>query len=207
MSQVIDFICIRIQAELEKFGKTQTLPHDLLDGVYSIEDIQSCKKHFTAKQKRLAEKIIKEYDEKTGESLDSLKAALKREYSALVNQSRTRDEKFRFDHITVKYRPWLNPVRALYYEARDMTRRYDPTSEHDVWLSGLLTDLEFSNSLLDAMEHDVKKLERIVKRYYWPILKHDAGIPLELFHAKQLIKDGRYYAQFFYNLQSWEPDE
>ena len=88
-----------------------------------------------------------------------------------------------------------------------MTRRYDPTSEHDVWLSGLLTDLEFSNSLLDAMEHDVKKLERIVKRYYWPILKHDAGIPLELFHAKQLIKDGRYYAQFFYNLQSWEPDE
>lgn len=207
MSEIIDFICVRIQSELEKFSKTQTLPHDLLDGIYTIEDIEKCKKHFTPRQTRLADKIIKEYDLKTGESLESLKLALKKEYAGLVLQSRTRDKMFTFDHIMKKYRTQINPIRALYYEARDVTRRYNPTSEHDVWLTGLVTDLEFSNSLLDALEADIKRLERIIKRYYWPILKHDSGIPLELFHARQLIKDGRYYAQFFYNLQSWEPEE
>jgi len=70
LPEVIDFICVRIQAELEKFSKTTTLPHDLLDGVYTIEDIESCKKHFTKRQIRLANKIIKEYDRQTGESLN-----------------------------------------------------------------------------------------------------------------------------------------
>ena len=207
MPEVIDFICVRIQSELTKFSKTKTLPHDLLDGVYTIEDIESCKHHFTARQIRLADKIIKEYDRQTGESLDSLKAALKKEYAALTRQSRTRSRNFSFPHVLKRYRKNINPIRALYYDARDMTRRYDPTSDHHLWLSSLLTDLEFNNSLLDALEADVKRLERIIKRYYWPILKHDVGIPLELFHARQLIKDGRYYAQFFYNLQNWEPEE
>lgn len=207
MPEVIDFICVRIQAELEKFSKTKTLPHDLLDGVYTIEDIETCKHHFTARQIRLADRISKEYDRKTGESLESLKAALKKEYAALTKQSRTRSGDFSFPHVLNRYRKGINPIRALYYDARDMTRRYDPTSEHHLWLSSLLTDLEFNNSLLDALEADVKRLERIIKRYYWPILKHDVGIPLELFHARQLIKDGRYYAQFFFNLQTWEPGE
>ena len=207
MPEVIDFICVRIQSELEKFSKTGTLPHDLLDGVYTIEDIESCKKHFTKRQVRLANKITKEYDRQTRESLDSLKSALKKEYAALTRQSRTRSGDFTFPHIIKKYRPGINPIRALYYDARDMTRRYNPTSDHHIWLVGLLTDLEFNNSLLNALEADVKRLERIIKRYYWPILKHDTGIPLELFHARQLIKDGRYYAQFFHNLQKWEPEE
>ena len=207
MPEIIDFICVRITSELEKFAKTSTLPHDLLDGVYTIEDIESCKHHFTARQIRLANKITEQYDKQTGDSLDSLKLALKKEYAALTRQLRTRSSDFTFPHIINKYRPSINPIRALYYDARDMTRRYDPTSEHHLWLSSLLTDLEFNNSLLDALEADIKRLERIIKRYYWPILKHDSGIPLELFHARQLIKDGRYYAQFFYNLQTWEPEE
>jgi hypothetical protein len=206
LSTIIDFICIRIQSELEKYAKTSTLPAGLLDGVFTIDDIEGCMQHFTARQTRIARKIIKDYNKRTGESLESLKEALKKEYTGLVKNARTRDPQFSFPQILRKYRADINPIRALYYDARDMVRRYDPTSEHHVWLSGVVTDLQFSNALLDALESDLKKIERFIKRYYWPILQHDPSIPLELFHARQVSKDGKFYAQFFFDLQSWEPE-
>tara|TARA_R110000803_G_scaffold25524_8_gene61024 strand:- start:581 stop:1204 length:624 start_codon:yes stop_codon:yes gene_type:complete len=207
LSKIIDFICIRIQSELEKYDITGTLPAGLLDGIWTIDDVEGCMIHFTAKQTSIAKKIILEYNEHTGESLDSLKQALKREYVALLQYGRSRDPQFAFPQILKKYRNDINPIRALYYDTRDMVRRYDPTSEHHMWLSEVVTDLEFNNKLLDAIESDLKKVEKFIKRYYWPILQHDDGIPLELFHARQMSKDAKFYAGFFFDLQSWEPDQ
>ena len=206
MSDVIDFICIRITSELDKYQRTKTLPHDLLDGEYTVEDIESCKANFSKKHQKLADKVIKEYNSKINESFDSLKIALRKEYSMLVKTARTRDPKFTFKHLTA-YRPGINPIRALYYETREVVRRFNPEDEKHIWLTGLVTDKIFNNEILDALEHDIKRLERILKRYYWPLLKHEDNVPLELFHVRQLIKDARHYYNFFFSLQHWMPDE
>ena len=118
----------------------------------------------------------------------------------LVKTARTRDPKFTFKHLTA-YRPDINPIRALYYETREVVRRFNPEDEKHIWLTGLVTDKIFNNDILDALEHDIKRLERILKRYYWPLLKHEDNVPLELFHVRQLIKDARHYYNFFFSLQ------
>ena len=178
----------------------------MLDGVYTVEDIESCKTNFSKKHQKLADKVIKEYNSKINESFDSLKIALRKEYSMLVKTARTRDPKFTFKHLTA-YRPDINPIRALYYETREVVRRFNPEDEKHIWLTGLVTDKIFNNEILDALEHDIKRLERILKRYYWPLLKHEDNVPLELFHVRQLIKDARHYYNFFFSLQHWMPDE
>lgn len=207
-NDIVDFVCIRIQSELNNFKRTKTIPHDLLDGVWSIEDIESCISTFSPKHQTLAKKLIADYSKKVGQNLYSLKKSLRKEYAALARNSRTRSIDFFFPTVISRYRPDVNPVRALYYDCKELVDRYSPLNERHVWLAGLVTDLEFNNKLLEALEHDVRRLERIIKRYYWPMMKADPkNIPLELFHARQTIKDGRAYYKFFRELQSWEPDE
>lgn len=205
---LVNFICLRIQAELDKFQRSKTIPHDLLDGVWNIDDIHECMLGFTPKYERLAHKLIKEYSELINEDVDALKTALRKEYHTLFNNAKTRDKNFHISVIMKKYRPGINPIRALFYETRNMTRRYNPLNETHHLLAELVTDLEFNNKILDALAHDIKKLESIIKRYYWPLLKLDEkSIPLELFHARQHMKDARHYYNFFLNMQNWYPDE
>jgi hypothetical protein len=208
VSSVIDFICIRIQAELDKFEKTKTLPHDLLDGIWSIDDIEKCKPHMSIAYQKRAEKLIKEYSQNMHKDLASLRESLKKEYAHGLKNSRTRSQEFIFPNIMKKYRTDINPIRAIYYETRNMVRRYNPDNHNHQWLAELVTDKAFNNTMLDALEHDIKRIEKILKRYYWPLLKlNEKQIPLELFHARQHIKDARYYYEFFLNMQDWMPDE
>lgn len=205
---IIDFVCVRIQSELDKFEKTKTIPHDLLDGVWTVNDIEQCINTFDEKHKRLARKLIKIYAAKMGESLDTLRKSLRRDYTAIAFQSRSRSNEFAFPTILSRYRPSINPIRAIFYDCREIVRHYNPENERHVWLAELVTDLEFNNKILDALEHDIKRVERLIKRYYWPITTLDpTNIPLELFHARQLVKDGRHYYKFFKDIQSWKPDE
>ena len=203
MNELIDFVCIRIASELNKFQRTKTIPHDLLDGTYTINDINDCMPQLSPRHQKIAKKLISEYSNQTKQSLESLREALKKEYASELANARTRDHSFWFPQVANQYRPDINPVRALYYETRELTRRFNPEDEKHIWLSGLLSDKQFLNILIDALEHDIKRLERLLKRYYWPMLQHDDKIPLELFHARQLIKDARHYHTFFQNTHQW----
>ena len=117
------------------------------------------------------------------------------------------DTSFKFKEIMNLYRPGMNPIRAIYYQTREVIRRFNPEHPYHYWLVDLVTDLEYNNIILDALAKDVRKLESIIKRYYFPMLEHGDGIPLELFHAKQQLKDFRHYYMFFRGLKNWTPDE
>ena len=39
--EIIDFVVLRIQNDLDKFQRTKTIPHTLLEGTYDIEEIKS----------------------------------------------------------------------------------------------------------------------------------------------------------------------
>ncbi len=208
MNDVVDFVLLRIQHELEKYKKTKTIPFDLLEGAYSIDDI----KHeyydkLNSKYQKIADLLIKDYEQKITDNLESLKAALRKDYTSTINQLESESHDFKFPSVLIKYRPNINPVRALFYELREITRSYNIENEYHSWLLGLIQDREYNNKIVDALSVDIKRLEKIVSRYYLPLTKYTDKIPLELFHARQLIKDFRHYRNTFIGLQSWDPEE
>lgn len=208
MNNVVDFVLLRIQLELEKYQKTKTIPHDLLEGAYSIDDI---KEHYyeklSPKYKKIADRLIRDYDQTLVQSLDSLKIALRKDYISVISTLKTADADFMFPTVLNKYRKDINPVKALYYEVREVFRSYNSENPVHVWLVDLVTDKEYNNKIIDALLIDIKRLEKIVSRYYLPLIRYTDNIPLELFHARQLVKDFRHYLNVFNNARNWQPDE
>lgn len=204
---LIDFVLLRIQHELNNYRRTKTVPHNLLEGAYSIDEIKdNYYNKLDADYQKIADQLIKDYYHDIKNNTDSLKAALRKEYAATMRSLETEKSRFKFPSVLTKYRPNINPVRALYYEVREVGRTYNHENDYHEWLLGLVSDREFNNQLVDALCVDIKRLEKIVSRFYLPLLKNTTEIPLELFHARQLIKDFRHYRTTFINVREWEPN-
>lgn len=207
MNEVVDFVLLRIQNELDKYKKTKTIPFDLLEGAYSIDEIKnSYYNKLDPKYQKIANLLINDYEKKINNNIDSLKIALRKDYTSTINQLETDSASFKFPSVLIKYRPNINPVRALFYEMREITRSYNIENEYHAWLLGLIQDQEYNNKIIDALSIDIKRLEKIVSRYYLPLTQYTDKIPLELFHARQLIKDFRHYKNTFISLKSWDPE-
>lgn len=207
MSDVVDFVLLRIQNELEKYKKSKTIPFDLLEGAYSIDDIkQGYYDKLTTKYQKIADSLIKDYEQKILNNLDSLKIALRKDYSSTITQLETEKSDFKFPSVLIKYRPNINPVRAIFYEIREITRSYNIENEYHAWLLSLLQNAEYNNKIIDALSIDIRRLEKVVSRYYLPLTQYTDSIPLELFHARQLIKDFRHYKNAFISLKAWDPE-
>ena len=207
MNDVVDFVLLRIQHELDKYKKSKTIPFDLLEGAYSIDEIKNgYYDKLSLKYQKIADALITDYEKKIHSNLDSLKTALRKDYTSTINQLETETLEFKFPSVLVKYRPNINPVRALFYEVREITRSYNIENEYHAWLLGLIQDQEYNNKIIDALSIDIKRLEKIVSRYYLPLTQYTDKIPLELFHARQLIKDFRHYRNTFISLKSWDPE-
>jgi len=207
VQNVVNFICLRIQTELDKYELTGTVPHDLLEGAWNLDDLESCKLHLSDHHAALAQRLITSYATYLECNLSELKSALRTEYANTVDNMETARSEFMFPTVLGKYRADINPVRALYYDTREMFSRYNPEDPRHAWLFDTITDRDFSNRLLDALAKDIRRLEKIITRYYWPFTKYSDSIPLELFHARQTMKDFRFYFNFFTSAQLWSPDE
>ena len=203
--EIIDFNVLRIQSELDRYQKTKTIPHALLEGTYSINEIQDLYfDKLEPKYQKIATRLHKEYFGHLKDNVDNLRNALRRDYTSVMKNLNTEHDSFWFRDVMNLYRPGMNPVRALYYQTREVTRRYNPEDPHHYWLKDLVTDREFNNILLDALARDIRKLERIIKRYYIPLTNVSPDVPLELFHAKQTLKDFRAYYMFFQSTKDWD---
>ena len=207
MNNIVDFVLLRIQNELDKYNRSKTIPFDLLEGAYSLDDIKDIYyDKLTDKYKKIADRLIREYEKKLSESLESIKTALRKEYTSVINQLETEKSDFKFPSVLIKYRPNINPIRALFYEFREITRSFNIDNEYHVWLLSLIQDKEYNNKIIDALMIDTKRLEKIVSRYYLPMTKYTDSIPLELFHARQLIKDFQHYKSTFTMALTWDPE-
>jgi len=206
--EIIDFVVLRIQSELDRYQRTKTIPHSILDGTYDIEEVAELYiDKLTPKYQKLAKKLHKEYYEKIQDNIDSLREALRKDYSAIMSNLHTNHSSFYFDAVMNLYRPDMNPVRALYYQTREVIRNYNSEDPHHYWLVDLVTDRHYNNIICDALAKDVKKLERVIKRYYFPITKNSEGVPLELFHARRTLQDYRHFYNFFADVKKFRPDE
>lgn len=196
--EVIDFEILRIQNELEYFHRTNSLPHILLDGRHDIDEILNL--HYvklSAKHQELADLLKKDYEEIVDKTMVEMKRKLSIEYLHLMNNLASEHKSFRFAFIEEKYRPGLNPLRALYYEVREVSRRYNSEHPDHRWIVDIITDGTYKRIIIDALNKDIRKLEKLVNTFYRPLVLHTRGAPLEMFHVKQMISDFILYRETF----------
>ena len=160
--EIIDFVVLRITTELDKFQRTKTIPHTFLEGALELQEIQEVYyEKLSEEYQKIFDELLKEYHQNIGKNFESLKKAMKKDYARVVNNMSTEHESFRFKEIMNLYRPTMNPVRAIYYQTREVIRRFNPEHPFHYWLVDLITDYEYNDILLDALGKDVKKLEKI----------------------------------------------
>ena len=83
--EIIDLVVLRIQSDLDIFQRTKTIPHTILEGTYDIEEIKNVYyDDLSAKHKKIADRLYKEYYERIEENVDSLKLAMKKDYARVV---------------------------------------------------------------------------------------------------------------------------
>jgi len=198
---ILDFEVIRIQHALDRYVQTNSLPHILLDGAYSLEDLDRVFHKLSKKHQYIADHIKNNYNRLVSINVAELVVTLKKEYVYIMQNLDTERSDFVFPCLENKYRKNINPVRAMYYEYREAAHNYNPENPHHDWVLSTLADIEFKNSLLDCLLKDIQRLEEIIKVYYLPIARNTKDIPLELVHAKRLVSDFRHFYQVFVNFR------
>lgn len=204
---IIAFKCGRLQIELNKFIRSKTIPSSFLDGIWTVEDLEDCVGCFkTQRQEVAAKKLINAYNKYIETNLVQIEETISREYMAIMENMHTNDPDFRFPTIMSRYRPNMNPVRAIFYDTREVVNTYNTNDPRHTWLVDLVRDPEFNNRLIEALSADMRRLNKILMRYYLVVSQKTDEIPLELFHARHQLADFRVYYQFFTDINSWDLD-
>lgn len=206
MSDVVEFLCLRIQADLDVYAQTGIIPDDLNSGHYTVDDIQHCLLQIPEKYHAIGNSLVRNYTRELQKNIKKIKQDLRAEYYHTLENLQTTSYDLVFPSVINRYRPDINPVSALYYDVRELTRNYNPEDDRHVWLHSIIIEPELNSKILDALSNDIKELERVVKKYYWPLTQLVDNIPLELFHARQMIKDFSQHYVFFAGITDYDPE-
>lgn len=207
MSELINITCVRVNNVLDEYARTSQLPALLLNHTVTMDDLEECFNTLSKYHQHLAVRMIKQYVDHVREDLENIKKRLRSDYNHTLENLATQGAEFQFPTVLARYREHINPVTALYYDTRELMRTYNPEDDRHVWLYGLVTDKKFNSEILDALDTDMSNLEKIVRKYQWPMKQLGTGVPLQIFHAKQIIKDFSQHYVLFAGLSSWDPDE
>lgn len=188
MSKVLQFTCLKVHAALIEFQKTKSTPKDLLDGEITVQDIKDCISQFNTTQQKDLYSLIRHYRNYVSRNISIVKRNLREDYKQAISQFQTRDKSFFYPAVMEKYRSDINPITALCYEFKRCFTKYDPEDLYHQWLTNIVTDRKTNKEMVHALKSDIFSLEKILAQYSI-LFDVDDHIPLELFHAKQKIKD------------------
>ena len=204
---IINFDAIRLTTELNKYKLHKSIPNSFLDGTYTILDLKENYEQFSAKHKKLADRLIEQYNVELRQSEEGLYSSLLNEYRAFLRNQETRKAHWAFPAVMKNYRVNINPVRALYYETKTTMKTYNDYNDHHGWLKELVTDKEFFMRVTDAIVRDRKNVDKIINFYYPLFQDAKFPMPIELAHLKTLRKDLLDYANLFTNAKNWNLEE
>ena len=130
MSDIIDFRLVRFESLLIKFAKSNEIPIEFLDGTMNLDYLS---KRYTSQlsdyHKKVAVKLKRLLSSKIKKSADNVLESFMEDYIHFYNNQCTKEEKWRIIEVARKYRPNLNPIRALYYELLNIMNEYNPENE------------------------------------------------------------------------------
>jgi len=139
-------------------------------------------------EQKVADDLIEVYKIYASKNLARIKHNLRSEYNEILNEQQSRSSEFAFPEIMNKYRDSINPLLALHYEIKRWSWNYDPDDLYQQWLIDTVSDHFFHTKVTTALKEDIIVFKNIIKKYSI-LFEVDKEIPLELFHAKQRIKE------------------
>lgn len=197
MKNIINLTKTRVLLELEEYKLHGTVPPYFLEGVFKSEfdDSRTALLHW---KKELAdagysvqfdeiEKFIinNEVDNYTEE-----KEKFDLEFSIVLKRLKTNKSDFKFPTILYKYRPNINPVRAIYFDIKALEVLYDKENKNHRWLLSLFQDKKWYKKLLNAIHTDIISLENLINKnkLRWTSMKM-LTLPVKIHEAEQLLQD------------------
>ena len=202
--ELIKFKCILLQSEIDRFLETNTLPTSFIDGTWSLNDLHECLGCFhNQDQEMAAHQLIHDYEQYMIKNLSQLQESLRKKYRTIISHMNTQAPQFIFPTVMSRYREYINPIKALYHDTREIVNNYDRANTRHLWLANLFQDEKFNDHILEALDLDMDRLNKIIQEYNWIFLNKDINTPLELLHAKQCLTDFSYYYDFFQKLKNW----
>ena len=171
MKGIINFNKTRLLLELEEYKVTGNIPPYFLEGVFKQEfdDSRAALVHWRAelsdagyaKQFDEIEKFIinNEVDNYTEE-----KEKFDLEFSIVMKRLKTNKSDFKFPTVLYKYRPGINPVRAIYFDLKAMEVLYDKENKNHRWLLSLFEDKKWYKKLLNAIHTDIISVENLINK-------------------------------------------
>jgi hypothetical protein len=130
---------------------------------------------------------------------------LKSDHYTLMTSLATWDPEFSFSIILERYRSGINPVRALYYEAKVAVESYNHDDPYYLWIIETLLTRSFHEKLIKALKQDIKSLEMFIAKYFNDFENKDT--PIELFHVMYTLEDYVQYVKFFQSIKRKKPEE
>ncbi len=197
MNSIINLTKTRILLELEEYKLYGTIPPYFLEGVFKQEfdDSREAIKHWRselsdagyATQFDEIEKFIvnNEVDNYTDE-----KEKFDLAYSIVLKKLKTNKTEFKFPTVLYKYRPNINPVRAIYFDVKALELLYDKENKNHRWLLSLFEDKRWYKKLLNAIHTDIISIENLINKnkLRWADMKM-LTLPIKVHEAEQLLQD------------------
>jgi hypothetical protein len=197
MKNIINFTKTRVLLELEEYKLHGTIPPYFLEGVFKQEfdDSRDALKHWKselsdtgyATQFEEIEKFIinNEVDNYTDE-----KEKFDLEFSIVMKRLKTNKAEFKFPTVLYKYRPNINPVRAIYFDVKALEILYDKENKNHRWLLSLFNDKKWYKKLLNAIHTDIISLENLINKnkLRWANMKM-LTLPIKIHEAEQMLQD------------------
>ena len=207
MSDIIDFRFVRFESLLIKFARSNEIPTDFLDGSMDLDYLSTkYKSQLSDYHLKLVTKLKRLMSSKIKKSADNVLEAFMEEYIYFYNNQCTKEEKWRIYEVASKYRPNLNPIRALYYELLSIMNSFNPENSVHHIVIDLFMDSEWRNSIINCVTKDMKAIDKILTTYRYPLDKIGEK-PFEFLYLIELRKDLNTARGIFRSMEHWSPDE
>lgn len=207
MDDIIDFKLVRFETLLIKFAKTNEIPHEFLDGSMNLDTLTKQYKHVLSEYHlKLSTKLKRLLSSRIKKSSENLYESFMEEYLQFYNNQCTREDKWKYDIVSSKYRKNLNPIRALYYELLNIMNSYNPDSPTHIFVLDLFSDAGWRNTIINCVQKDINTIDKIISTYHYPLEKI-GDKPFEFLYLIELRKDLITARSIFRSMGHWTPDE
>ncbi len=163
--------------------------YDFFDGVERTE------------VKKIYNKFVLAYQKETKNNSEidlQLRYDLEDSYFTIIENFLTKDSSYYFPSILKKYRPNINPVRALYFDVQEVDVQFKSDDENHQFIYDRFKSKEFYKKLITDIEKDLNSLYIIENKYKSTKKNHHFfTLPISFYHIQDMIKDMKKWLKVF----------
>ena len=132
----------------------------------------------------------------------NLRKSLEEKYFNVNEELKTKNMEYKIPGLLVKYRPGINPVRAMYFEVQElMTMEFNFENVVHQQIFSFFRDKIAYEKFINDINFDINQLTKLEKHYQYSRKLHSGfEYPMSYYHIQEMIKDMKKYLVIFERL-------